>query len=330
VPVGADDTVTTTVNTAIDIDVGGNDYDPDDPINPLTFTDFDGASHGTLTYRGAGVVGYDPADDFIGVDTFTYNVSDVAGDTVNVTVTVYVIESTNQAPTAVDDNATTQQNSALTLNFSSYLANDTDPDNDSLTITGVAGAVNGQVIMDAGNETVTFTPDTGFSGNGSFTYTVSDGNGGTDTATVNISVTGYQAIFSEGFESGTNGWSFDSESSITTNNSPHSGSNHAEMVRRGEATRIIDMSGVTGAQLTFWWKANSLDNNEDAYVEIFDGSWHTLLAVADNQDDNSYHSETYDISGYNMTSTFQIRLRTDGNGYDDYFYIDDIEIIGYR
>ena len=69
------------------------------------------------------------------------------------------------------------------------LQNDTDLDNDSLTVSAVTGSSDGSV---ANNTTyVTYTPDTGFNGRDTFTYTASDGNpGGTDTARVTVQVTG--------------------------------------------------------------------------------------------------------------------------------------------
>src|SRR5680860_1632738 len=65
--------------------------------------------------------------------------------------------------------------------------NDTDPDGDELTITGVDNAVNGEVVLNE-NGTVTFTPTENFNGEASFEYTISDGNGRFDTATVTVNV----------------------------------------------------------------------------------------------------------------------------------------------
>ncbi|CAN0588029.1 unnamed protein product, partial [Ectocarpus sp. 12 AP-2014] len=62
----------------------------------------------------------------------------------------------------------------------------TDVDGDTLVVTGVGGATGGTVALVGG--TITFTPTAGFSGAASFDYDISDGNGGTDTATVSLSV----------------------------------------------------------------------------------------------------------------------------------------------
>ncbi len=68
------------------------------------------------------------------------------------------------------------------------LANDTDPDGDTLTVTGGPTGADGTVTCTAGGD-CTYTPNADFNGADSFTYTISDGNGGTDTATVTVTVT---------------------------------------------------------------------------------------------------------------------------------------------
>jgi Tol biopolymer transport system component len=91
----------------------------------------------------------------------------------------------NQAPLAVDDNATTNQNSPITI---AVLANDSDPDGDTLTISNVSQANDGTIALNADN-TVTYSPNAGFTATDSFSYTVSDGRGGTHTAAVTVTVT---------------------------------------------------------------------------------------------------------------------------------------------
>ncbi|MBJ7422909.1 MAG: tandem-95 repeat protein [Akkermansiaceae bacterium] len=88
----------------------------------------------------------------------------------------------NVAPEANTDTATTPYNTAKTI---AVLSNDTDANGDTLTIISVTQGTNGSVTMDAGG-TVTYTPATNYAGIDSFTYTISDGNGGTDTGTANI------------------------------------------------------------------------------------------------------------------------------------------------
>jgi len=97
---------------------------------------------------------------------------------------------TNQPPVANTDSATTAQNTAVTIAASTLLANDTDANGDSLSLTGVSNPVNGSVTFSNGN--VIFTPSTNFTGNASFDYSISDGFGGTSSANVSVAVGGTQ------------------------------------------------------------------------------------------------------------------------------------------
>src|SRR4028119_532868 len=93
---------------------------------------------------------------------------------------------TNQPPVANSDSATTAQNTAVTLEASTLLANDTDANGDSLSLTEVSNPVNGSVTFS--NSNVIFTPSTNFTGNASFDYSISDGKGGTASGLVNVTV----------------------------------------------------------------------------------------------------------------------------------------------
>ena len=97
---------------------------------------------------------------------------------------------TNQPPVANTDSATTAQNTAVTIAASTLLANDTDAKGDRLSLTGVSNAVNRSVTFSNGN--VIFTPSTNFTGNASFNYSISDGQGGTSSANVSVAVGGTQ------------------------------------------------------------------------------------------------------------------------------------------
>jgi len=97
---------------------------------------------------------------------------------------------TNQPPVANTDSATTTQNTAVTIAASTLLANDTDANGDTLSLTGVSNPVNGSVTFSNGN--VIFTPSTNFTGDASFDYSISDGFGGTSSANVSVAVEGTQ------------------------------------------------------------------------------------------------------------------------------------------
>ncbi|MBB6310330.1 cadherin-like domain-containing protein, partial [Xanthobacter tagetidis] len=185
-PVATDDARTTAEDTALVIPAAellANDGDLDG--DALSVTGFGGASGGTLVYSG-GTFTFTPDADFNGPASFTYTVSDGKGGTDTATVAVSVTP-VNDAPVAAGDTATTAEDTPLVIAAADLLANDADIDGDTLSVTGVGGAVGGTVALDDGE--ITFTPDADFNGDASFTYTVSDGKGGTDTATVNVTVT---------------------------------------------------------------------------------------------------------------------------------------------
>lgn len=101
------------------------------------------------------------------------------------TTTTYVNPATsNQPPSALDDNASTTTGTAVTI---PVLNNDSDNDGDALSVSAVGEATSGQTSTDG--VTVSYTPNPTFSGNDSFIYTISDGRGGSAMATVQVVVT---------------------------------------------------------------------------------------------------------------------------------------------
>ena len=86
----------------------------------------------------------------------------------------------NHAPVANNDSAWTTTGQAVTV---SVLANDTDADSDTLSVTSVTQGTSGAVVKNS-DGTATYTPRAGFTGTDSFSYSISDGHGGTASATV--------------------------------------------------------------------------------------------------------------------------------------------------
>ena len=93
--------------------------------------------------------------------------------------------SDGQTPMATDDTVSTPAGTARTIDV---LANDSDPNGDPLSLTGVTDPANGGTLITA-NGQVRYTPDAGFAGTDSFTYTISDGADGSDSALVTVQVT---------------------------------------------------------------------------------------------------------------------------------------------
>jgi hypothetical protein len=90
----------------------------------------------------------------------------------------------NRAPTAAADSAATPENKPVQI---AVLGNDTDPEGDALTLTGLGTPAHGRVVAKR-DGTVSYKPNSGFTGTDRFTYTVDDGNGHTATAEVTVTV----------------------------------------------------------------------------------------------------------------------------------------------
>ncbi|MES1242957.1 MAG: Ig-like domain-containing protein [Acidobacteriota bacterium] len=179
-PVAVDDSTEVAEDSSATVWVLTNDSDADN--DTLDVTAVTQGAHGEVVLNADDTVTYTPAADFHGSDSFTYTVSDGNGGNDTGTVTVTVV-SANDAPTAADDTATMSEDTPVTV---SVLANDTDIDNDTLTVSAVTQGTNGSVAI-LGSQ-VTYTPNANFHGTDSFTYTANDGNGGTDTATVTVTI----------------------------------------------------------------------------------------------------------------------------------------------
>ncbi len=140
-------------------------------------------------YNGGGPISVQPGG---GVFTYTATPGTFPTNTYqnsNYWVDVVFDAGPNTAPVAMDDDGfLVGRNGSLVISFASLVANDIDPDGDALSVLSVGGATNGTVSLNLQNGTVTFTPDTGFTGLASFSYVVSDGRGGTDSATVELTV----------------------------------------------------------------------------------------------------------------------------------------------
>jgi hypothetical protein len=141
--------------------------------------------NGTTVFDGTNVT-YTPSLNFTGTDSFTYTMQDAAGAQSSATVAVLVNDA-NDAPVAVADSFTVNEDTPLTIPSASLLANDTDADaDDAKFLVSVQGATNGTVMLFEGN--AVFTPNADYNGPAGFTYTMEDVAGAQSTATVNVNV----------------------------------------------------------------------------------------------------------------------------------------------
>ncbi len=181
-PTAVDDTTTVaedSSNNQINVTINDNDIDGD----TLSITGITTPVYGTATYT-ASYAFYSPSANYNGPDSFTYTISDGHGGTDTATVTV-TVTPVNDPPVANDDTATVIEDS-LNNNIN-VQANDIDIDGDPLSITSITQPIHGSTTFTASS--VSYTPAANYSGSDSFSYTISDGHGGTDPATVSVTIT---------------------------------------------------------------------------------------------------------------------------------------------
>ncbi len=180
--VAADDTATTSEDTAVNGSVAGNDSTTSG--GTLTYAVASGVSNGTLAFSTDGTYTYTPNANFNGSDSFTYTVTDAAsGESLTQTVSITVDPAGDL--TAGDDTATTSEDTAVN---GSVAGNDSTTSGGTLTYAVASGVSNGTLAFNT-DGTYTYTPDANFNGSDSFTYTVTDAASGESlTQTVNITV----------------------------------------------------------------------------------------------------------------------------------------------
>jgi len=201
-PTPADDATSVAPGGSVTIDVLANDTDPNG--DALTITQINGIdmqpgwqtwvadADRLVIYNTDGTLTYQPSATATGTKSFTYTVSDGTGTaTATVTATVAPIAT---APEPANDSAQVPAGGSVIIDV---LANDSDPNGDTLTITRINGVhmqpgwqtwvaeADGLVIYNT-DGTLTYQPSATATGTKSFTYTVSDGS---ETATATVTAT---------------------------------------------------------------------------------------------------------------------------------------------
>ena len=185
-----------------------NDSDPeDDALSASLISD---ALNGSVVLESSGAFVYTPEADFFGDDAFSYRVTD--GSTVSESATVSIeVQAVNDRPLAINDSFTTAFESALSGNV---LLNDVDVDGDSLIADIITQPVNGEFDFQSNGEFV-YTPNPGYSGSDSFSYTASDIGLPSLAATVTLTIEqdlplGSGSLVQYAFNEGSGATAFDS------------------------------------------------------------------------------------------------------------------------
>jgi gliding motility-associated-like protein len=176
-PVGADDFGTTPINTAIATTVTAND-----PSAGSTVALAVAPAHGTVVLGpGAGVITYTPAAGFIGKDIYTYTLNNggILSDQIKVTISV--------KPVGVDDADQTPVNTPVTV----VVKTNDGASGTGTTVNAGTGPANGNIVVNASGS-ITYTPNTGYTGIDTYTYTLTTGDGVVSDP-IKVTITVYSA-----------------------------------------------------------------------------------------------------------------------------------------
>jgi VCBS repeat-containing protein len=186
-PLSIDDQYTTDEDTGLKVlplGVLANDIDPDgDGMTAILET---GPSNGTLTLTRSGSFNYAPNSNFKGTDSFTYRANDGSANSHVATVFI-TVQSVNDPPVANDGTYSIDQNTMLIVSAPGVLGNDSDVDGDALTAVLDNDVGSGTLALQP-DGSFTYSPDIGFFGTDSYSYSACDDRGLCDTATAMITV----------------------------------------------------------------------------------------------------------------------------------------------
>ena len=294
-----------TVTTADLIAAYGSDSDVSDT---LTVDSIDTSSTtGQVTDHGDGTFTYDPNGQFeylaVGestTDSFDYTISDGNGGSSTATITI-TINGANDVPSAVDDSETTDEDSSVTT-IDLVAANDSDIDTtDVLNVSSIdTSSTTGQVTNN-GDGTFTYDPNgqfeylaVGESTTDSFDYTISDGNGGSSTATITITINGANDVPSAVDDSETT----DEDSSVTT----------IDLVAANDSdidtTDVLNVSSIDTSSTT----GQVTNNGDGTFSYDPNGQFEAL-----NDGESTTDTFTYTISdGNGGTHTATVTITVDG------------------
>ena len=191
-PEALDDSAVGGIGETVEINVLANDNDPEgDKISAYLNQ---APVHGTVVIHNDGQAVYTPAADYSGDDSFTYRAEDTSGAASSAKVSV-LVSGANRPPVALKDSASVAKKSQVVFNV---LANDSDPDGDSLELLEISAPANGNALIISASGDIEYKPKAWFKGTDSFTYIVTDGEEEV-TGTVTVSVTSKPSVLKFSF-----------------------------------------------------------------------------------------------------------------------------------
>jgi large repetitive protein len=186
-PVAANDSYTVNEDTTLTVSAPGvlaNDSDVDG--DALAAVLVSNPAHGSLALQSNGGFVYTPTNNYNGTDSFTYYATDGSLNSGIATVTI-TVNPTNDAPVAVNDFYTMNEDTVLNVSAPGVLGNDSDVDGNALSAVILAQPTNGVVTLNA-NGSFVYRPNTNYNGIDAFTYRANDGSLTSGVAVVTITI----------------------------------------------------------------------------------------------------------------------------------------------
>ncbi|MEN8210182.1 MAG: PKD domain-containing protein [Thermodesulfobacteriota bacterium] len=306
----------------------------------------DGVQHLTVGGGGAPLYNPDPSAPYVVTAEKTLHFSrlDVIGDTMTVTVIrddgtvleTFEVYAPLGEPSAFDDEYNALIDIELNVAAPGVLANDYDPQGDTLTALLDTDAGNGTLILNS-DGSFDYTPDGGFKGYDTFTYYANDGVNDSPAVTVTINVTDWMELTYDDFESGFGNYTDGGADALIVPYS-YAGAYAANIQDNTESSHItltnpIDVTGFSQLEIDFWFKGYGMEEGENYLVEYFDGStWQIIrdyVSVVDFPN-NVWQHETLiiDSSQHTFPTDMRIRFRCNASDDKDDIDLDEIYIRG--
>ena len=310
-PVMADTPFETFINETFTIDLWDYFSDEETADADLVFSNVASPSglDGTYTLRDGHLVDFVPTTDYLGLATFNVTVTDQAiGGSANVLTKLIhgTVVERNAAPEAANDSVTVDENGSVDGNV---LTNDSDPDNDTLTVTTTSVTTTEGITVTIDPNTGAFTYDIssstafdslapGDTATDSFDYTISDGNGKTDTATVTITINGVN------------------DAPVGVNDTATTDESTAINIDVLDNDSDVDSTTLTVGNLQATsTKGASISVNQDGTIKYDPSSSTTLQLLANGQ--QTTDTFTYTVNdGTANSATVTVTITVDGLGND--------------
>ncbi len=308
----------------------------DEESDPLSYSKVSGPAW--LSVASDGALSGTPTQSDVGANVFTVQVDDGNGGTDTATLNITVV-NVNDAPVFTADPINKPDADEGVAYSDTINGSATDADSDPLTYAKVSGPA---WLTVAANGALSGTPEAGDVGSNSWTVQVDDGNGGTDQATLEITVVAappsWTELTNDDFESGWGNWvDGGSDARLATSWAvgsqcfaiqDNSGSSEVEM------SGTLDLSGYSQLKINFSYVVQSFENAEDFWVRFSSNggsSWQTIKAYVNDvdfvDDGTRYNPELIIDSGsYTFNNNVKIMFECDASGNADDVYIDNVVI----